>query len=161
MLLKIVAIGQMRGTAEVDLFDTYRSRAAAAGRAIGLGGPELIELRDRNKSAGDARQAQENDLLTRTKEQQEGIAIMLDERGKNLTSRAFAEKLGGWRDNGAAQATFYLGGADGLTPDLRAQGDLLLSLGAMTWPHMLARVMLAEQIWRAVSILSNHPYHRD
>ena len=161
MLLKIVAIGQMRGTAEADLFETYRSRAAAAGRAIGLNGPELVELRDRGKSAGDAKQAQENDLLTRAKEQQQGIAIMLDERGKSLTSRAFADRLGGWRDDGVAQATFFLGGADGLTPDLRAQGDLTLSLGAMTWPHMLARVMLTEQIWRAVSILSNHPYHRD
>jgi len=143
------------------LFDTYSGRAKAAGRAIGLTGPEMIELRDRQKSAGEAKQAQESELLTRTLDQQEGIAIMLDERGKTLSSRAFAERLGAWRDDGISQATFVIGGADGLTPTLRARGDLVLSLGAMTWPHMLARAMLCEQIWRAVSILSNHPYHRD
>lgn len=87
--------------------------------------------------------------------------VMLDETGDVLPSRVFAEKLGRWRDDGVREARFMIGAADGFDDGDRAGADLLLSFGRATWPHMLARAMLAEQLWRATSILANHPYHRE
>ena len=86
--------------------------------------------------------------------------MLLDDRGPALSSEAFAEKLGQWRDTGIREVRFVLGAADGHGDQARAEADLLLSFGAMTWPHLLARAMLAEQLWRATSILAGHPYHR-
>ena len=88
------------------------------------------------------------------------ITVILDEKGKSLGSVAFAEQLGQWRDKGVREARFLIGAADGFDDAERARADLLLNFGAMTWPHMLARAMLAEQLWRATSILAGHPYHR-
>ena len=87
--------------------------------------------------------------------------IALDERGKTLTSPQFAEQLARWRDDGAPEACFLIGGADGLSPALQDQADHALSFGKMVWPHMLARVMLVEQLYRAASILAGSPYHRE
>jgi 23S rRNA (pseudouridine1915-N3)-methyltransferase len=87
--------------------------------------------------------------------------VMLDELGEVMPSKAFAEKLGRWRDDGVRETRFMIGAADGFDDADRAGADLLLSFGRATWPHMLARAMLAEQLWRAASILSNHPYHRE
>ena len=86
--------------------------------------------------------------------------ILLDEKGKQLDSIAFATRIGGWRDDGVRELRFCIGAADGFTDADRAEADLLIAFGAMTWPHMMARAMLAEQLWRAASILSGHPYHR-
>lgn len=86
--------------------------------------------------------------------------VLLDERGKPLTSEEFARLLGKWRDDGVREARFLIGAADGHGAAVRDGADLLLGFGAMTWPHMLARAMLAEQLWRATSILAGHPYHR-
>ena len=87
--------------------------------------------------------------------------VMLDEKGETLASTAFAEKLGRWRDDGVRETRFLIGAADGFDDAARAGADLLFSFGRATWPHMLARAMLAEQLWRATSILANHPYHRE
>ncbi|MEG3123791.1 23S rRNA (pseudouridine(1915)-N(3))-methyltransferase RlmH [Sphingomonas sp. GB1N7] len=87
--------------------------------------------------------------------------VMLDETGEVMPSKVFAEKLGRWRDDGVRETRFMIGAADGFEDADRAQADLLLSFGRATWPHMLARAMLAEQLWRATSILANHPYHRE
>ena len=87
--------------------------------------------------------------------------VMLDETGQDLPSRVLAERLGAWRDDGVREARFMIGAADGFDDAERAQADLLLSFGRATWPHLLARAMLAEQLWRATSILANHPYHRE
>jgi 23S rRNA (pseudouridine1915-N3)-methyltransferase len=87
--------------------------------------------------------------------------VMLDELGQNLPSRVIAEQLGAWRDDGVREARFLIGAADGFDDAQRAQADLLISFGRATWPHMMARAMLAEQLWRATSILANHPYHRE
>ncbi|MDG2533513.1 23S rRNA (pseudouridine(1915)-N(3))-methyltransferase RlmH [Sphingomonas sp. HITSZ_GF] len=87
--------------------------------------------------------------------------VMLDELGENLPSRVIAERLGAWRDEGVREARFLIGAADGFDDAQRAQADLLISFGRATWPHMMARAMLAEQLWRATSILANHPYHRE
>lgn len=86
--------------------------------------------------------------------------VLLDERGRQLSSEEFAAILGRWRDDGVREARFLIGAADGHGDATRAQADLLIAFGAMTWPHMLARAMLAEQLWRATSILAGHPYHR-
>ncbi len=86
--------------------------------------------------------------------------ILLDERGKTMSSVAFADLLGRWRDDGVREARFVIGAADGHSGKARAQADLLLAFGPMTWPHLMARAMLAEQLWRATSILAGHPYHR-
>lgn len=86
--------------------------------------------------------------------------VVLDERGRQLTSEEFATLIGRWRDDGVREVRFLIGAADGHGAELRDKADLLIGFGAMTWPHMLARVMLAEQLWRATSILAGHPYHR-
>ena len=89
------------------------------------------------------------------------VTVVLDERGKVLSSMELAKKLESWRDTGRREARFLLGAADGHEEELRGKADLLLSFGPATWPHMLARAMLAEQLFRATSILANHPYHRE
>ena len=86
--------------------------------------------------------------------------VLLDERGRQMSSEEFAALLGRWRDDGVREARFLIGAADGHDDAVRGQADLLIAFGAMTWPHMLARAMLAEQLWRATSILAGHPYHR-
>lgn len=90
-----------------------------------------------------------------------GVTIVLDERGKSLTSRSLADHLEKWRDMGIAEARFMIGAADGHDAAMRDNADLLYSFGAATWPHLLARAMLAEQLYRATAILANHPYHRE
>ena len=89
------------------------------------------------------------------------VTVVLDERGKALSSMEFARKLESWRDGGRREARFLIGAADGHEEELRGQADLLMSFGPATWPHMLVRAMLAEQLFRATSILANHPYHRE
>ena len=89
------------------------------------------------------------------------VIVALDEKGAQLGSTAFAERLGRWRDDGRREARFLIGGADGFDDHDRARADLLIAFGRATWPHLLARAMLAEQLFRATSILANHPYHRE
>ena len=89
------------------------------------------------------------------------VAVVLDERGKSFNSRDFAGQIGTWRDDGVAEIVFLIGGADGHDDAVRERADLLLSLGSLTWPHQLVRVLLAEQLYRAQQILAGHPYHRD
>jgi len=90
-----------------------------------------------------------------------GVTVLLDEKGEQLGSMALAAKLEQWRDGGKREARFMIGGADGFRDADRAEADLLIAFGKATWPHLLARAMLAEQLWRATSILANHPYHRE
>jgi 23S rRNA (pseudouridine1915-N3)-methyltransferase len=92
---------------------------------------------------------------------EQSVTIILDEKGEQLGSMEFAHRLERWRDSGKREARFLIGGADGFDDEARASADLLLAFGRATWPHLLARAMLAEQIWRATSILANHPYHRE
>jgi len=91
----------------------------------------------------------------------DGVTILLDEKGDMLGSLDFAHRLGRWRDDGRREARFMIGGADGFDDEERGRADLLLAFGRATWPHLLARAMLTEQLWRATSILANHPYHRE
>ena len=133
---------------------TYVDRATAAGRALGLGPVEVLEVEARKPG-----KAAEAEVL---KPHLTGAHVMAcDEHGRAYTSRAFAGEVGRIRDQGVRRMVFMIGGADGLDPDLLSSADSLLAFGPQTWPHALARVMLAEQIYRAVTVLAGGPYHRD
>ena len=139
MLLHIVARGRIGRGPEAELVERYLKRVAWPVR--------VTELPDKG---GNAPARDSHSRL-----------VMLDETGENLPSRTLAERLGAWRDDGVREARFLIGAADGFDAAERAQADLLISFGRATWPHLLARAMLAEQLWRATSILANHPYHRE
>jgi len=138
MLLHIIARGKIGRSPEADLVDRYAKRIVWPLRVTEMPdtGGKLPPV------SGQTR------------------IVLLDERGASQTSETFAAQLGDWRDNGVREARFLIGAADGHEAALRDEADMLLCFGAMTWPHMLARAMLAEQLWRATSILAGHPYHR-
>ena len=139
MLLHIIARGKIGRSPEAELVERYLKR---------IGWPtKVTELPDRGGTAPAA--------------QQSTVTIVLDERGNTLSSTDLAKKLEGWRDGGKREARFLIGAADGHDEGERRSADLILSFGPATWPHMLARAMLAEQLFRATSILANHPYHRE
>jgi 23S rRNA (pseudouridine1915-N3)-methyltransferase len=152
----IAAVGRLRGGPEAALTGDYVARAAAAGRQLGFKTVDLVEVE--GKPAGDQR-AEAAALFRATPD--DARRVLLDERGAEWTSRQLAEKLARWRDDGAACTTFWIGGADGASQSLKDQADEKLAFGRQTWPHRLVRVMIAEQIYRAVTILSGNPYHRD
>lgn len=151
MRLTIAAVGRSKPGPLRDLYEEY------AGRLTWALTLKEVEVKKRLPPAETTKA--EGDLLLAAVPSG-AIAVALDERGKALDSAAFAARLGGWRDGGAADIVFLLGGADGHAQSVRDRADLLLSFGVMTWPHMLARAMLAEQIYRAQQILAGHPYHR-
>ena len=161
MQLGIIAVGQMRGAGEILLVEEFYQRIEASGRQLGISGLSIIELREKRALTGSDKKRSENALIADALARRSGPLIVLDETGTSLTSRAFADKLQGWIERGDSDVTFVIGGADGLDDAIRARADLVLSFGPMTWPHMLARVLLCEQLWRAISILTRHPYHRD
>ncbi len=155
MRVHLCVVGRLRNGAERDLINDYLTRFDRSGRALGLGPVQLHEVEDK-KGGGQAAEAQ---LLARAIPKGAWVCA-LDERGRVMTSPAFAQKLAGWRDQGISDVAFVIGGADGISPSLRDQADFKLSFGAMVWPHMLARVMLSEQLYRAATILAGGPYHR-
>ena len=155
MRVHICAVGRLRKGPERDLYDDYLTRFDRTGRALALGPAQLIEVEDK-KGGGMLAEAA---LLERAIPTGSLICVM-DERGKLQSSPQFAETLGNWRDQGRQDVAFVIGGADGIDPSLRDRADASLSFGKMVWPHMLVRVMLAEQLYRAASILSGGPYHR-
>lgn len=159
MRIALCAIGRAKRGPEQALTADYMGRLKAMGRGMGFTDAALLELEPRGSLRGDELRRAESALIL-SKRAPGGRLIALDERGAALSSAAFARQLGRWRDDGAPEAMFAIGGADGHHDDLRAAADAVISFGAMTWPHMLARVMLAEQLYRAVSILGGHPYHR-
>ena len=140
MLLNIVARGRIGRSPEAELVDRYMKRV--------IWPTKISELPDRGGKEP-------------APSQTPCVTVMLDETGQQLTSMAFAEKLGRWRDDGMRECRFLLGAADGFTQAERDEASLRIAFGAMTWPHMMARAMLAEQLWRATAILANHPYHRE
>lgn len=159
MRVVVAAVGRMKSGAERDLADRYLDRLAKSGRAIGLRGVEVIELRESRAPEADRRRLEEAIALANVIP--DGAAMVaLDERGRNLDSAEIAGEIRVWRDSGRDAAVFVVGGADGLADELRRRADLVLSFGAATWPHQLVRVMLMEQLYRAATILSGHPYHR-
>ncbi len=155
MRVQICAVGRLRKGPERELYDDYLTRFDRTGRALALGPAQLIEVEDK-KGGGMAAEA----MLLRRAIPDGALVCTLDERGKLMSSPDFATQIGTWRDQGRQDLTFVIGGADGIDPDLQAQADASLSFGKMVWPHMLVRVMLAEQLYRAASILAGGPYHR-
>jgi len=156
MKVHICAVGRLRTGPERALLDDYLTRFDKTGRALGLGPVSVHEVEDK-KGGGMAAEAA---LLERVIPKG-AVLVVMDERGRMIPSPDFADKLGAWRDEGRGDVAFVIGGADGVDPALRAKADFKLSFGAMVWPHMLARVMLSEQLYRAASILAGSPYHRD
>ncbi|MGK7753507.1 MULTISPECIES: 23S rRNA (pseudouridine(1915)-N(3))-methyltransferase RlmH [unclassified Roseovarius] len=155
MRVHICAVGRMKAGPERALLDDYLARFDRTGRALGLGPAEMHEVEDRKGGGMDA----EAELLERALPKG-AVIVAMDERGKLLSSPDFSDKLAGWRDTGRGDVAFVIGGADGIAPALRDRAEFTLSFGKMVWPHMLARVMLAEQLYRAASILAGAPYHR-
>lgn len=155
MRIGIYAVGRLRAGPEKTLIDDYLTRFGRSGRALGLGPARVFEVEDR-KGGGMAAEA----ALLRRALPKGALLCILDERGAALSSPELARKLAMWRDAGRADLALVVGGADGLDPGLRAGADFALSLGRMVWPHMLVRVLLAEQLYRAATILAGGPYHR-
>lgn len=155
MRVHICAVGRLRAGPEKDLIDDYLTRFDRTGRGLGLGPASVVEVEDR-KGGGMAAEAE----LLRRALPKGTVLCVLDERGRVETSPQFAQRLGDWRDAGRGDLALVIGGADGIDPALRAQADHALSFGKMVWPHMLVRVMLAEQLYRAAAILAGTPYHR-
>ncbi|KPF81315.1 50S rRNA methyltransferase [Brevundimonas sp. AAP58] len=154
MKLAILAIGRPGRGPEAELAVDYAARASAAGRPLGLGPLDLIDLEP--KKTGKVPEAE---LILTAAEGAHLIAC--DERGKTFSSRAFADHIARLRDQGERRLVFAIGGADGLDASVRSAARSTLAFGPQTWPHALARAMLAEQLYRAVTILSGSPYHRD
>jgi 23S rRNA (pseudouridine1915-N3)-methyltransferase len=152
--ITLYAVGRLGQSVEADLAVDYAERAGVAGRSLALGPVEIVEVESRKPG-----RAAEAGALTA----QVGDAYMIacDEKGSAMTSRAFAERLAALRDRGVRHIAFVIGGADGLHPAVVSAARERLALGPQTWPHALVRVMLAEQIYRAATILAGSPYHRD
>jgi 23S rRNA (pseudouridine1915-N3)-methyltransferase len=155
MRVHLIAVGRLRAGPEKDLVDDYLTRFDRTGRGLGLGPVRMIEVDDRKGGGMEA----EADLLRRAVPDGAVLAL-LDERGRVESSPDFARRLSDWRDQGRGDLALLIGGADGLAPGLRSEAEHMLSFGKMVWPHMLVRVMLAEQLYRAASILAGTPYHR-
>jgi 23S rRNA (pseudouridine1915-N3)-methyltransferase len=153
MKLAIVAVGKLSRSPETELVKLYVERATAAGRALSLGPVEVVEVEARKPGKAAEAEALRAQLA-------DSHVIALDERGKPRGSVAFAGEIAELRDGGVRRLAFVIGGADGLDPALVAAANGVLAFGPQTWPHALVRAMLAEQIWRAVSILAGSPYHR-
>jgi len=159
MRILVAAIGKLKRGAESDLSERYRERAAKSGRGIGLRSLDIVEIAESRAREAQRRMLEESIALANIIPK--GAAtVLLDPRGEAVDSNSFVKRLRGWNDGGR-DAAFVIGGPDGLAPTLSENADLHLAFGALTWPHQLVRIMLLEQIYRAVTILSGHPYHRD
>jgi 23S rRNA (pseudouridine1915-N3)-methyltransferase len=159
MRLMIAAIGRLKAGPERELAERYRDRVAKAGRAVGLRDIEIVEIRE-SRAQEVAKRVLEESIALANLIPEGAVVVALDQSGEALASDSITGVLRGWRDAGRPAAVFCIGGADGLGPELSARADLTLAFGAATWPHQLVRIMLLEQLYRAVTILAGHPYHR-
>ena len=154
MKITILTVGKLGRMVEAQLAVDYASRATASGRALALGPVEIVEVEARKPGKAAEAEVLKSHLA-------DAHVIACDERGTARASRDFAAEIGTLRDRGVRRLVFMIGGADGLDPALVAQAHGKLAFGPQTWPHALARAMLAEQVYRAVTILAGGPYHRD
>jgi 23S rRNA (pseudouridine1915-N3)-methyltransferase len=155
----VAAIGRMKQGPERELVSRYLDRARASGKLLALTGFDVLEFAE--SRAGSVESRKDDETKTLVAALPEGVRVVLDERGKSISSQAFALQLGRWRDDGRPAVSFVIGGADGHGRELLAGSDLTLSFSPLTWPHQMVRIMLAEQLYRATTILSGHPYHRE
>jgi 23S rRNA (pseudouridine1915-N3)-methyltransferase len=159
MRLVILAVGHARGTEEGALSDAFCARAASMGKRLGFPAITINEVGVSKARDVESRMREEGERLA-GKIPEQAHVICLDAKGKGMTSDAFAEMLGAMRDAGARDLTFLIGGPDGLNPGPKVKPGRSLAFGPQTWPHLLVRAMLAEQIYRGMTILAGHPYHR-
>jgi len=157
--LLLVGVGRLKSGPERELVSRYAERCSASGRNIGFSSFDMREIDESRARRPEDRKAEEAAAIEALLPAQ-ARKICLDERGKPMSSEDFAKKLGDWRDAGAGACVMIIGGPDGLDPSLRQKADLVLAFGAMTWPHQIVRALAAEQIFRAMTILAGHPYHR-
>ena len=159
MRLVVIAIGRLKQGPERELAERYRTRFDDIGRKLGFRGLDIHEISESRAREAPARMAEEAAAILAAIPDK-SVLVTMDEHGSNIDSAAFARHLGQWRDQSIANAVFVIGGADGLSPDLRRKEKLAMAFGAATWPHQMVRVMLLEQFYRAATILAGHPYHR-
>jgi 23S rRNA (pseudouridine1915-N3)-methyltransferase len=159
MRLYIIAVGQSRGTHEGSLTDDFVGRAGAIGKRLGFTSVTVEEVNVSKLREMRSRVAEEGERLA-SKIPQGAHVILLDAKGKGMTSEAFAEMLGAMRDAGARDLVFIIGGPDGLSLPASIKPGRSLAFGQQIWPHLMVRAMLGEQVYRAFTILGNHPYHR-
>lgn len=159
MRFTISCIGRMKAGAERDLLDKYVDRGRKIGRGLGVSDVTLTEFTE-SKAQRDIERKQEEASVLLDNLPPGAKLIVLDERGKSLSSVAFSQKLEVWKDESVPEIVFAIGGADGHGEALVGRADLKIAFGAMTWPHQLVRILVAEQIYRALTIQAGHPYHR-
>ena len=158
MRLAVIAVGRLKDGPERELCERYRERALALGRGMGLTGPDIVEIAEsRGRRPEERKREEAESILAKT---QPGLLIALDERGRGLGSEAFAGRIATARDSGTAHASFIIGGADGLSEEIRDRADLTLAFGTLTIPHQIVRALVLEQLYRAMTIIAGHPYHR-
>jgi 23S rRNA (pseudouridine1915-N3)-methyltransferase len=159
MRLVVIAIGRLKQGPERELADRYRGRFDDLGRKLGFRSLDIHEIPE-SRARDTARRIDEEATAILAMVPEGSVVVALDETGKNIDSAAFAGHLGRWRDESVPSTIFVIGGADGLSPELRRKAKLSVAFGAATWPHQIVRVMLLEQIYRAATILAGHPSHR-
>ena len=159
MRLLIAAVGRVKNGPERELAERYLDRLQKAGRGIGLTDVEFVEIKD-SRAQDLGRRLMEEAIAFANVIPDGAITVVLDSQGENLDSGSIAGEIRAWRDSGRQAAVFAIGGADGLGPEIKRRADFVLSFGAATWPHQFVRIMLLEQLYRAATILSGHPYHR-
>lgn len=159
MRLRIAAVGRLKAGPERELLDRYLERVNAVGRGLGLAPLDAVEVSE-SSARRPADRMKEEAVALKKWSITGARRIVLDARGKSLSSEDFAKRLLALRENGAPAVLFLIGGADGLAEEVRKDADFTLAFGAATFPHQLVRILLVEQIYRALTILSGHPYHR-
>lgn len=159
MRITVFAVGRMKSGPEWELADRYLDRLKKTGTPLGLEFSSVTEISESRAQQPELRKQEESTKVLEALDQG-GVLILLDERGKTMPSEAFAQVIARFRDNGKRQLLLAIGGPDGHDASLRDRADLVLALGAMTWPHQIVRILVAEQLYRATTILSGHPYHR-
>ena len=159
MRIIIAAVGRLKRGPETELAERYLKRAEQTGRNLGWRSIEIIEIRE-SRADDAARRMLEESIALANVIPDGALTVLFDERGETLGSAGFAQRLAEWRGADLPAIVFMIGGADGLAPSLREKARLTLSFGSATWPHQIVRILLLEQLYRAATILTGHPYHR-
>ncbi|MEZ5757571.1 MAG: 23S rRNA (pseudouridine(1915)-N(3))-methyltransferase RlmH [Emcibacteraceae bacterium] len=152
MNIGIIAVGRLKKSPESDLVNTYLKRCPWK--------VDITEVEERRPITGTERMVREGDLILKAIPDN-AMVIALDERGREMRSTDFAFKIRDWQDQGISNLVFLIGGAEGYDDRVKNRADMLISFGIMTWPHLMVRAMLCEQLYRASTILAGHPYHKD
>jgi 23S rRNA (pseudouridine1915-N3)-methyltransferase len=159
MHLLVISIGKLKQGPERELAERYRDRFDDIGRKLGFRGLAIHEISE-SRARDAATRINEEAAAISALIPEKAVLVALDERGSSVDSVSFARLIGKWRDESVPHNVFVIGGADGLSPELRRKAKLSIAFGSATWPHQMVRVMLLEQIYRAATILAGHPYHR-